>query len=851
MGKKTKVVRTTNHSEEDIQNKIILPLLREIGFEEDQLIFQHRFTIQIGHNELEVESVGGRSDILCKSFDGKKTLFVIEAKRDDIEFSDEEIEQVISYARLVHPIAPFSILANGKDFKIYNTYTKELCRKNRKYPNLVKRSKQPGLEEDSKYIYEALNYLVGYNIINLEIFVKEQQSKRMSTLLGGIDNLDRNYIPKLYQAPPDLDPTFRKFLSDTKSVFLLTGEQGVGKTSAMCYLAQQARDNHIALFYAGHIVSGDINELIRDDCNWFFSRHLSDIEAAKRLASLASSSRKLIIFIDAVDEFTIPDFPKMLNKLVVDFKYLPNTKIVISSKIYTAGRFLKIGGTASDLANQLFNPDTNNRKNFSYKVELFDTGSFKNIYAHYCSQLSIKGNPPVTILEELHRGIALKVFSLVFQGGEVDLKIGFRELFKQYLSTILSKISKPEKALNILLELCKFIFEKNRAENRENYSLEYIVEQEFQEYLKFGPSDEIPTELFDYNILIRQSNQNNTLSVGFYYTMVRDYLMVTATLDLSSMDFIKFEAKINELSQFGLGKDLIYVINLFSDLNRKDWLKRIYENKCEQFSNEMVRIINLIHPDLRIHLFNGFSNNIGFVFGNFLKPNILGIRERFKNEPLVEYFSGPIEFQFLTDPYNLFALSFAGPSILSGDPIDLAHKEITERITKVVNTRKLDISLFKIRDIHNSICDRVSSSSPKAVIEEYLRTFFKDFLDCYGVIIESNFGSLSGSFELFREQPIDLYFSVDLNTNSLTYRLIKNGSNFVIYEEEIKPRDKVFLHMTIHLGACFSRRDSFTHQYMNQDKESYLAVIRNFVFRRIEKELRNPNFKLKITTPSG
>lgn len=690
MGKKTKVARTTNHSEEDIKIKIILPLLRKIGFSEDQLTFEDKFTIPLGHNQSDIkQSVDGYSDILCKSSDGKRNLFVIEVKRDDVKFTQKEIEQVISYAKLVHPIAPLSILTNGKDLLVYDTYTKELYENNIDFSDPTKLKIHYGLKEDTEYRYEALKYLVGYNLINLKALVEAQQKKRMSTFLGDFENLNKKYIPGLYKAPSNLDPIFKEFLSDTKSVFLIIGEQGVGKTNAMCYLAQKYLENQIAFFYAGHLISENVHDLIKDDCNWFFSPQLTKIEVVKRLAGLASSDRKLIIFIDAVDEVTIHDFSQQLNELVLNFKDFTNVKIVISSKTNTTGRFLEIGGESSDISHQLFEsagkqfgPDKKNE--FSYKVELFSGSGFNGIYALYCNSLNIDGAPPASILTELHRGIALKVFCIVFQGKQVDHKIDFKELFELYLERILSKIKNPAHALRILHQLSKCIFEKNEEESHENYSLDFIEEEEFRNYLKFGINDEIPHELFDYNILTRQSNYHKTSSVGFYYTMVRDFLMVSKKLDIYSMNFDSFKAKIAELSQFGLGRDLISVIDLFSDATRKEWIHKIYTDKCEEYANKIEQIIDLLNPQLKNHLFPGFIEKIGFVFGEFSHPFYCGIRDRLKDEDLVCYFSGKYDFELWVGRYRLKHLEIGGLSMVAVNPIELAQKEMIESIKKIV-----------------------------------------------------------------------------------------------------------------------------------------------------------------------
>ena len=39
--------------------------------------------------------------------------------------TDEDRDQAVSYARLVHPIAPYAIITNAKETKIYDSVSKD------------------------------------------------------------------------------------------------------------------------------------------------------------------------------------------------------------------------------------------------------------------------------------------------------------------------------------------------------------------------------------------------------------------------------------------------------------------------------------------------------------------------------------------------------------------------------------------------------------------------------------------------------------------------------------------------------------------------------------------------------
>jgi hypothetical protein len=64
---------------------------------------------------------GARLDILVRR--RGLNLLVIEVKEDAAELSERDRDQAISYARLLHPIAPFALVTNGRDFCLFDVVT--------------------------------------------------------------------------------------------------------------------------------------------------------------------------------------------------------------------------------------------------------------------------------------------------------------------------------------------------------------------------------------------------------------------------------------------------------------------------------------------------------------------------------------------------------------------------------------------------------------------------------------------------------------------------------------------------------------------------------------------------------
>jgi len=182
-------------NEEDIKIKLILPYLKDLGFDESEISFEDSFSITLGRQK---KIIGGRSDILCKR--NGQNLFLIELKKDSLLITQKDINQGISYARLLDNIAPFTIISNGKETKVYDSITKkDLTDTNiSEHSEFWKNDCTLSINEDLRIRYSALKNFVSFSEVNLKMFCEAQVKDRMALITGTIDDVKVKFVKELH-----------------------------------------------------------------------------------------------------------------------------------------------------------------------------------------------------------------------------------------------------------------------------------------------------------------------------------------------------------------------------------------------------------------------------------------------------------------------------------------------------------------------------------------------------------------------------------------------------------------------------------------------------------------------------
>ena len=334
-------------NEEDIRGKVLLPYLKDLGFDYSEISLEKAFTIRLGKSK----HATGRSDILCKR--NGRNLFVVELKNDSKGISQDDIDQGISYARsLEDNIAPFTIITNGRTTKIYDSVSKEELTglKISKQSEFWKNDFSLSTDEELRIRFEALRNFIALSPENLKQFCESQVRDRMGPIIGGIDKPYSKFIKDLYIQRESLLSSFTSFLKSDASVFGIVGAAGVGKTSAMCSLALQSLEESFVFFYNAAILNKSPLEHIVHDLNGLFSSKNESDVILKKLDELGRSiSKDVFIFIDGIDESTDSRIFFELSEIALTVRLLERVKLCISCKSNIWNKVLKINDNYTHL----------------------------------------------------------------------------------------------------------------------------------------------------------------------------------------------------------------------------------------------------------------------------------------------------------------------------------------------------------------------------------------------------------------------------------------------------------------------------------------------------------------------
>src|SRR6266436_7303559 len=170
-------------NEEDVKVKMVVTFLQSLGFDISELYYEKSFRLHVGRFTYRIDTVEQihtaqpRLDILVTR-DGQN-LFTVEVKGPDIAIDSDDIDQAVSYARLVHPIAPLCLITNGQVWKLVDTITKKELSPDKVDPHHHLTVSLP----DEAY-YQAIKYFFGYSRENILAFCQWQVTTYMRELLG-------------------------------------------------------------------------------------------------------------------------------------------------------------------------------------------------------------------------------------------------------------------------------------------------------------------------------------------------------------------------------------------------------------------------------------------------------------------------------------------------------------------------------------------------------------------------------------------------------------------------------------------------------------------------------------------
>jgi len=599
-------------NEEEIRGNLLLPYLKDLGFETSEISLERSFKIRLGRGVQKT----GRSDILCKRYN--KNLFVIELKSDSINITQDDIDQGISYSRLLlDDIAPFTIVTNGKITRIFDTISRKEMSGNKisDQSSFWKNGYTLSTDEDLKIRYEALKNFISLSPENLKYFCENQVRDRMGHIIGRIESPYSKFVEELHVQRKELQNIYNKFIHSNHSIFGLVGSAGVGKTSTLCSLALQSLKNNFVFFYNAAIIKSPL-EAISQDLNLHFSGRNDSDSVLKKLNELGKYANKtVLIFIDAIDENTNKDIRIELSDIALSVRYLRNIKIVISCKSDIWNSILKYNNTPTHLYEELSKfhdiiVDLN--KCPGYLLKEFTEEELEEIIPLYQQVFEFKGTISDWLLRNLKNGFFLRIFSEVYYKREIPQKINDKELINKYINQSLEKTSIDKiSALRILskigLILINHKYSKWQAYKDEGLDLEYILEK-----LDFSLDESIPEELFSRNLLIK-SNNEDSYNIAFYFSKIRDYIICFHSYKLDKKNDIEFYNILDEIYENHIGQSAIsFYIENASEIH-KATLIRFKREKALQYVKSYNSYLSLNLRTIKEKFIPRTNGDIGIV----------------------------------------------------------------------------------------------------------------------------------------------------------------------------------------------------------------------------------------------
>jgi hypothetical protein len=285
-------------NEEDVKMQRVIPYLLSLGITRREMKFEHSFELVIGTNRVKVngkkrtDAVGGRLDTLVTR--NALPLLIVELKEDKYALTDDDRNQAISYARLVHPIAPYALVTNGQEFRLF-----EVIGKGEIKSGEFKIKDGYSLTLDPTARNQAIALFLGHSAENLLTFCEAQVTEHLLPLKGSVDDLTRKYIPELTVPSKILTAELAKFEAGEKNGFLLVADSGAGKTTVFSnYVEERIAAKKPTLFYAGSALPGEILTTLVDEFNWTFTEQITPQVLLRQLAALMKGA-KLVVVIEA------------------------------------------------------------------------------------------------------------------------------------------------------------------------------------------------------------------------------------------------------------------------------------------------------------------------------------------------------------------------------------------------------------------------------------------------------------------------------------------------------------------------------------------------------------------------
>lgn len=227
--------------------RLILPT-----FQHNELQSQRSFSIKFGHHNILVDGQqpGERAKIgiydLLLYID-QRPLIMLELKKPGLKLTEDDKNQGISYARLTHPITPVTVITNGSDVEVYDTFTKKPLEKEILEKDLLlARIDQAARLAKSEYKNCILTLIENDQRVLYQLF-NTISAQTFAELIGSSNDMTKPIIEN-FCVPRELLGSLAQAVIDHQFV-VVTGDAYSGKTNLLYQYYQKLSAEQEAVLY--------------------------------------------------------------------------------------------------------------------------------------------------------------------------------------------------------------------------------------------------------------------------------------------------------------------------------------------------------------------------------------------------------------------------------------------------------------------------------------------------------------------------------------------------------------------------------------------------------------------------
>lgn len=592
-------------TEEEIKIKYVLPWLIQSGVALNEIQLERTFVVKIGRQLIPVgqakprkgDSISGRLDILVQR-EGRN-LLVVETKADGLRLTDDDRDQAISYARLVHPIAPYAVVTNGSDYKLYETINKTQIQPSE--INIL--GFEIALPDDD--ILEAQSVFLRLSSTNLITFCRSQVANELRIVKGSLTD-GKKYVPEIHLPRHLIQKEVTDFYSLPLPGLMIVGQSGSGKTSEMCWLAENLLDKgKPVLFFNGVALESELLEAISSEFSWIFNGPDQSVHIVRRMAKLAGNEM-LTIIVDAIDEWIYTSREKHLGALLRAAEH-NNVKIILSCKTSAVEQFISARG----------NPTNVGLLSRKVEIGMFSEKEFYSALDKYRQAYQFFGNFEDAVLDEARSNpFMLRVlFDVAINSNLKHLTFSSTEFFETYFRRSICRTADERQAENTLKAIAGLLYERNT---------DWIPEDDVRKSLSLRVNESIMEELFEYGILLRNETQTGLVAIGFYFHQLRDYIIAFKVRRFDSLSHQQLGDEFQQIIRMGARVDAFTLYYRLASTERKTLLDHELRKNATSYLHRYTSLIERHFPALQDTFKPRTNGRIGFIGEILLSQRRLG-----------------------------------------------------------------------------------------------------------------------------------------------------------------------------------------------------------------------------------